>query len=286
MHQGSWQRTLIIYAGSLVLLVAMTALDWLTGPEVHSELFFVIPVIVAAYWLRRRHVIVMSLLCTAGYMVADQLVTRAEHWAVDAFQALSSLAELLVIGLAVAAVRRERDALRAANARISQLLENESRLARTDNLTGLANLREFQQRLQLDLARAERDGTLLSLLLIDLDNFKRVNDRFGHPDGDRALCGVADVLRTHTRASDLAARIGGDEFALLLWHAGEDDARLVARRVADEIAALAANWPGTDLGASVGVVMLPRDAADPESALKRADTAMYDAKRAGRSRQA
>lgn len=282
MAHLKWQKITVVYAASLALMVVLTGLDWLTGPDIHSELFFVIPVLVAGYYLSRRHVVILSLLSAAAFMVAGNLVARSDHWVVDAFQAVGSFLELLVIGLAVAAVRSERDALRAANARITQLLEQEAQLARTDALTGLPNLREFTDRLPLDIARTARGGTNLWLMMLDLDNFKQVNDRHGHAAGDEALKAVAELLRTHTRSSDLAARVGGDEFAVLLWDANEDEARAVARRLAEGAHEIGLRWPGTGFGASAGVVHLPPSATNATELLKLADTAMYEAKNKGK----
>ena len=125
----------------------------------------------------------------------------------------------------------------------------------------------------------ERDGrthATVGLLFLDLDNFKQVNDRFGHHAGDAALVAVAEALRHHLRASDHAFRWGGDEFVLLLPDVEADEARAVAERFAGIVADIEVD--GLQLAASVGVASYPDDAGDPESLLRRADDLMYNRK--------
>jgi diguanylate cyclase (GGDEF)-like protein len=165
--------------------------------------------------------------------------------------------------------------------------ETLSRLADTDMLTGLMNRRAFARALDQRLQLARREGRNGALAYIDLDNFKPINDRLGHPAGDAALRAVAELLRAQGRAGDLAARLGGDEFALWLDGAKRDGAKQRAERLLDSRAALApvsvdAEHP---LGMSIGMAM--HDPKVPETAdamIARADAVMYAAKRAGKGR--
>ncbi|WP_051195608.1 sensor domain-containing diguanylate cyclase [Meiothermus rufus] len=151
--------------------------------------------------------------------------------------------------------------------------------ARTDPLTGLGNRRAFDQDFAQELNRAERYGYSLSLLVLDLQNFKPVNDRLGHAAGDQALQRVAQVLRQHTRDSDRVYRWGGDEFALLLPHTDASGAKTLATHLAEQIASVALG--GIHLGASFGLASFPQDGADFDSLLSLADTRMYQAKTRG-----
>ncbi len=151
--------------------------------------------------------------------------------------------------------------------------------ARTDPLTGLGNRRAFDQDFAQELNRARRYGYPLSLLVLDLQNFKPVNDRLGHAAGDRALQRVAQVLRQHTRDSDRVYRWGGDEFALLLPHTGAAGAARLAEHLASQVAAIALD--GIHLGASLGLASFPQDGADFDGLLSLADTRMYQAKAQG-----
>jgi diguanylate cyclase (GGDEF)-like protein len=159
------------------------------------------------------------------------------------------------------------------------------RQAREDPLTGLANRRVFDDALEARLVDARALRRPLAIVLFDLDRFKSINDRFSHAAGDAVLREVAGLLRAHCRASDIAARIGGEEFVLLLREADRDSAFAVAERVRAECAGR--DWsdiaPGLAVTISAGVAADPGD--DTGAALLRqADAALYRAKRAGRDR--
>jgi diguanylate cyclase (GGDEF)-like protein len=161
----------------------------------------------------------------------------------------------------------------AAAAIVSAAQRHELRfLADHDPLTRLLNRRAFVDRLESEVARATRYGHSFGLVLCDLDGFKELNDRFGHPAGDTALQLFATTLRNSLRRGDEAFRIGGDEFALLLAAATEEAASEVVARVSHEL---------TDLPASFGVAACPADAQDGASLFRLADAALYEAKRTG-----
>lgn len=168
-----------------------------------------------------------------------------------------------------------------------RLHEETRELAITDSLTGLHNRRHFMDRLEEHLLRAERYQEDLALVLLDCDQFKAINDRYGHPWGDRTLEAIGDLLGDALRATDETARIGGDEFAALLLNSSPELVRGVARRIREEASDVRfAPQPGEEirLTLSMGVALFPRDASDAQSLLKRADEALYHAKEQGRDR--
>lgn len=179
------------------------------------------------------------------------------------------------------AVAREVTELRRAERELEHLASH-------DPLTGLPNRHRLQRELQHALAHAARSGDGLALLYIDMDGFKAANDRGGHEAGDRLLCEIAARLQQGLREGDLVARVGGDEFVVLLPGCREVHA---ARRVADALRArLRPSYLMSDgliqLDASVGIARFPADASEPDALLAHADRAMYAAKRlrAGRGR--
>ncbi len=169
------------------------------------------------------------------------------------------------------------------NARLHDLVQ---RQAITDDLTGLVNRRRFLEALDSEVEQATRLGTGLAIVLLDLDDFKGINDRFGHHSGDRVLEALGALLRDHIRDVDLAARLGGEEFALLLPEIGRSDAVVVAERLCRSLSERPLAWvEGNALSstASFGVAHhLPGDSG--EDLLRLADDALYRAKGDGKNR--
>jgi diguanylate cyclase (GGDEF)-like protein len=157
-------------------------------------------------------------------------------------------------------------------------------LSETDALTGLANRRSFDRRLDLELSRAWRYGVKSALVMIDLDHFKTLNDRFGHRAGDEVLRRVASILHAEKRAGDLVVRYGGEEFAAILSDTTIDEARNWAERARQRIAGCRIAWQGAELAitASFGIAGATSWAVTKERLVESADQALYAAK--GRSR--
>ncbi|GMU36600.1 MAG: hypothetical protein AMXMBFR22_07910 [Phycisphaerae bacterium] len=168
-------------------------------------------------------------------------------------------------------------------ARRTKLLRH---LATRDSLTGLHNRRYFDEMLRRRFAEAERYGHVISCMMIDVDDFKTVNDRLGHAEGDRRLVLAASVIRRQMRVSDVGARFGGDEFVILLPHTDREQAKTLARRISAELIAAQhennVECPTTlSIGVADTIALEPRDA---ERLLQAADQALYDAKNTGKNR--
>ena len=176
----------------------------------------------------------------------------------------------------------ERSASYAALAlRNAWLLEQVQRLAATDGLTKIANRRTFESTLEREVARATRSAEHLSLVMIDIDHFKRLNDEHGHQSGDEVLRNVAAALSCECRDFDTPARYGGEEFAVVLPGCGPEEALLIAERLRRAVAAAPGVVPIT---ASAGVATYPGHAGDADTLVRAADDALYESKRAGRNR--
>lgn len=192
-----------------------------------------------------------------------------------------TLEELAAVVSATLEARRERLRLSAQATALEQARQQLVELATTDPLTGLSNVRAFRQRLE-HLVREGARGRRFALLLLDIDFFKKINDTYGHPGGDQALVEVAKVLSRRARGTDMVARVGGEEFALLLTDLSEADALHVAESLRELVSQI--TTPCT-LTASLGVCWFePLQVRSADDLYWAADEALYRAKRGGRNR--
>ncbi|HSR95148.1 MAG TPA: diguanylate cyclase [Solirubrobacterales bacterium] len=187
---------------------------------------------------------------------------------------------IAVFGISMAALLGALVLIWSRNERMQELTLQ----AGQDPLTGLKNRRRFEEDVRTEIARSRRDGSEGALLMLDLDNFKQVNDTLGHPVGDRVIAGIGGVLRARMRQTDVVARLGGDEFAIVLPRCSVAEARSVGTEIATAIREHAPNEEAVPpITVSVGIAMFGSDAgSDLEALEEEADAALYEAKRAGR----
>jgi diguanylate cyclase (GGDEF)-like protein len=257
----------------------------------------------AAYWqvLRFRN---MTLLVVGGLLLAvsaiayrlgllivrplERLTKGAAEvangdLAVDLPAAKGEVGDLtLVFNHMVERLRHGRQELDAVNEKLRRQNEELERLSTVDALTGLHNRRFLTQRLAEELLRSFREKCSFTVLMADVDEFKKYNDAFGHPAGDEVLRKVANILLGSTRAVDCTARYGGEEFAVLLIDTVGEGALQVAERIRARVAA--EEFPGRKITISVGMAEFPVHGHSAEAVISRADEALYAAKRAGRNR--
>ena len=159
-------------------------------------------------------------------------------------------------------------------------------LSQTDELTGLLNMRAFNTILKREVTRAMRYAEPLTLIMIDVDGLKQVNDLYGHAAGNRLIQAVAGALQQCIRGPDVLARYGGDEFVILMAHSGIDSARSCAERMRNTINNMALNTNGRCIGAtaSIGLASFPEGVDEPAAVLEKADMALYSSKQCGRNR--
>jgi diguanylate cyclase (GGDEF)-like protein/putative nucleotidyltransferase with HDIG domain len=264
----TWGFHLIVVCGTALASAAVYA--WGTE-SAYAPLPYLWITLFAFYFFRLRWSLVHLVLVGAGYAIA-LAVESPPGTALDGW--IATVGTLLGGGLFIAVVR---DRLAALIARLTDA-------ARRDPLTDLLNRRGFEEVFDIELERSRRTSAPLSLVVGDLDRFKRINDEFGHAQGDEALRRVGRASRVAKRSFDSAARVGGEEFALLAPDCDEHGAYMLAERVrADVERAFVTGGPGP-LTISFGIATFPLHGQSAEALLRAADQALYAAKRLGRNR--
>jgi diguanylate cyclase (GGDEF)-like protein len=264
-----------ILAGITLGTVMITAGLYVNGERAGggaalNEVYYVWPVVFAAYYFSGRALVAQVVFVGACYTGA---LTILDPGPIAVTRWLIVITMLIGVDGIVGRLRKQVDDLFA---RLSDT-------ARRDALTGLLNRRGFEERLDVELARATRAERPVALILSDIDHFKSVNDRLGHPAGDAALVRVARVLEGVGRRADTVARFGGEEFVFIVPDADADMAHELAERARTTIETAFADEP-VPLTASFGTVAFPADGITAGSLLETADRALYAAKREGRNR--
>jgi diguanylate cyclase (GGDEF)-like protein len=261
---------------AMLIGVALVVFDGLFPSDIKNYPleFLCVPFFLwAAFRLGRREV-ATALVVLSGIAVWGTLqgygpfVRDTQNESLVLLQAYTSVMSIMGIVLAatVAEHKHGQDQLRE--------------LATTDPLTGLPNYRRLLEVLRGEIARSNRTRRPFSVLFVDMNGLKRINDRYGHLVGSRALCRVAETLRTSVRAIDTPARFGGDEFAVVLPETGGEGGQIVLDRVANR---LAADTTTPAVSVSGGVAVFPQDGETPTLLLRAADQALYNAKAARNS---
>jgi len=258
-----------IFVASLLLVALLGVLDYLNGPDFSLLIFYVVPVFIAAWYAGRRDGLFVC--AASGLTWLAVAYTTSEHFSspfVAYWNAGVRLGFIVILAHIVAAFKTS--------------LAQERELARTDYLTGTFNGRSFGEAAAAEIARARRHAHPFSVAYMDVDDFKLINDRQGHSAGDRLLKAVADALRRNVRDVDTVARIGGDEFAVLMPETDARAAQVAMRRTRRRILeeTRSAGWPVTF---SVGVVTFDAPPDSVDALLRAADEAMYSAKRGGKN---
>jgi len=259
-------KTTIITAGGL-LVALLWGVDFVTGPDFSFVVFYLFPVFLVTWFAGAGGGVVISLLSGVAWFTADVLtLSRATHPAIPYLNFVTKLAFFLIVNGTVSSLRVS--------------LEREREMARTDFVTKVANSRYFAEIALQEIRRAGRYQHPFTVAYLDIDDFKRVNDQWGHSTGDALLAEVARSMQDNIRATDSVARMGGDEFALLLPETGYEASDVVVRKVREGLLAAmrGKGWPVTF---SIGVVtfMMPPESVD--SMIRIADGFMYDVKHGG-----
>jgi len=267
---GKRRRGLLPTLLGVVLVSAVAGLDYLTGTIVSVDLLYVLAVMAVTWIGCRRHAVLVAVLAAAEGLLAQ--VTAGPGMTLTLSAVWNAVTQLVVLTLVAVLL----DSLHSA-------LEHQRHLAAVDSLTGALNRRAFEIAAERERLRAARHGTALSLAYLDVDHFKAANDRLGHHAGDRVLAEVARAITEAVRGTDLFARMGGDEFVLLLPETDAREAMTVVQRVRAG-AASAARAAGYPVALSAGITTFRFPPESVDAMLAAADDLLYKAKAAGRDR--
>jgi len=262
-----FKRLLFILSFSITLLVGVVR--YLTGTEWALSLLYLFPILFVTWFIGRWAGIVISIISALSWLVADLLMIHSFSNPLIPF--LNEIFRLIVFLIFTIVLSKFKKAFL-----------NHKELARIDPLTGIANRRTFFELADREINRMQRYNRSFSVAYIDLDNFKPVNDSFGHDEGDILLSIVAKTITNNIRAIDVVARLGGDEFVILLSEIGDTSAYSVVRKLQKELLNIMKKngWPVTF---SIGLVTFNIPPNSVNEILKETDALMYAAKQGGKN---
>lgn len=262
----------IIFAISLFCIVLAGYLDHATGAQVSMMMLYAVPILLASRYCGRTEGLFVACTAAGSWFIVNLLhKTPGESSAILSWNALTRFGIFTLIAYAV-----------SLQVKLKRALEKEMLRADTDHLTGLLNKGAFRDRVDIEMNRAQRYHHPFSIALIDLDNFKRVNDLQGHGRGDRLLQQVSETISHAIRKTDLAGRIGGDEFAIFFPETDQDHVRKAITKLVAELDIMTSQ-SGWQVTASLGVVTCKDVGETYDTLLEMADKLMYRAKEKGKN---
>lgn len=258
-----------LIASGFMLVGLVGFLDYVTGNELGFSLFYALPIALTTWFVSKRFGTATAVLSACVWLAADIGAGRSHsHPALYVWNTLMRYGFFIVIVTLLSALRRS--------------LEHQKELARTDPLTGAVNSRHFQELLYNEVVRSKRYSHPLTLVYLDVDDFKDLNDRFGHATGDEALRVIVRQFKDSLRSIDVIARMGGDEFAILLPETDQPAARSVVSKLQERLlqAMQLHDWHVTF---SFGVLSCGDAEFPPDQMLSVADRLMYTVKSKGKN---
>ncbi len=266
---GSLRRPFIIGLGA-AMWVLIASLDEAAGWAAPFSLFYVVPIALVTWYVSAQWGFLFSV-CggVVTFALAYRMIPLQASIASVVWLMFARIGSFAVVGWLIYGLKRSHEVQRG--------------LANTDHLTGIGNIRAFRAAATAEIARSARSGDPLTVMFLDCDQFKVVNDRFGHAGGDALLRAVAETLTASIRLTDVVCRAGGDEFAILLPGLTGKDARIVVEKLRQALLERMrkSNWPVTF---SIGAAVFERLPVSAEELLARSDAMQYRAKMGGKDR--
>jgi diguanylate cyclase (GGDEF)-like protein len=268
-HTERLTRIFVITSG-LAILGAVTALDFATGSELSFSIFYLIPVLLVTWYAGRTAGFIISIVAAfVTWFISDiETFTYYSNVLIPYWNAFVRLAFFLVTSHLLASLRTA--------------MAQQKSLALTDSLTGAENVRAFCELAENELERVRRNNKPISVVYIDLDNFKNINDTLGHIAGNEVLQTTVETMKNNLRKVDVLARLGGDEFAILLPETDETGATTSMERIQMKLneAMQSGGWPTTF---SIGIAAFITPPATVEDMICKADLIMYEVKNNGKN---
>lgn len=258
---------LIIFDVSLVLLIGV--IDYVTGYQTSVSFLYLFPIMLIAWAGNRTSAILVSIIGAVTWLEADLARGHVySHTAIPIWNFIMVSGIFLIIAFAIL--------------KIKKILQREYDHACNDYLTNVKNARYFYEQVRMEITRSARYNRPLTLAYIDIDDFKLMNDTYGHNIGDYLLRTVAESMKSTLRSIDVISRIGGDEFAILMPETNEEQAIIAATKVHEQSLQLVKKngWPVTF---SLGVITCYSPTCSADELIKMADALMYDAKKSGKN---
>ena len=261
----------MIPAFCILLIILLGFIDVITGYEVSFSIFYLLPVMIVSWYSQKYYAVILSILSALTWLIADLHAGHIySHFMIPVWNGIMRLGFFLIVSFAFLEIKN--------------LLEKERSFARVDFLTGVMNGRAFSEMAKTEMDRTNRFKRALTIAYVDIDNFKEINDSFGHNMGDKLLQSMARTIKENIRTIDSIARLGGDEFAILFPETNEGNAKAAVSKVQKHLLNVAQknNWAITF---SIGAITC-YSLCELDELIKEADDLMYSAKASGKNRVA
>ena len=251
-------------------LILIGIIDYKTGTELSVSLFYIIPITVVTWFRSRERGIMISVVSAFTLLLSD--ISSGYHFShplIPYWNVIIRFGFFITVSLLLSYLK--------------EVLRLKDQLTKTDFLTGVANRRSFIDSAQSEINRARRYQYPFTIAYIDIDDFKDINDTYGHLVGDTLLCKVADTIRSNLRITDISARLGGDEFAVLFPNTDSEQSKIVINKMHDCLLDTMKknNWPVTF---SIGTVTFVKPPQSVDEIIRKADYFMYSAKKNGKNK--
>ena len=261
-----------VFLVALLGTILVGILDYRTGAQVSMMLFYSLPILVAARYCGKSEGIAVAVTAASCWLLSNLLARLSvSSELILSWNAMTRLGIFMLLAYTV-----------SLQSNLKKSLEREKQRASTDRLTGLLNKTAFREHFEEEMAKAQRYNHPLSLAFIDLDNFKEVNDTRGHATGDRLLQQVSETIVNSIRKTDIAGRIGGDEFTICFPETDDTQVRSAIQKLVKELDIMTSQ-SGWQVTASIGVVTCKETCVPYDAILGKADKLMYVAKEKGKN---